>query len=84
MIRNHGAVALFVRNRAKFEGWMKVELCKVLDERGWEVSPEEPIPGSSQRVDLKAGKWWLELKTLSTNYLAVGAYRESSRPITRT
>ena len=82
-IRNHAAVELFIRNRAKFEGWMKVELCKVLVDRGWVVSPEEPIPHSTQRVDLKAGDWWLELKTLSTNYGAVGAYHESSRPITR-
>lgn len=82
-VRSNPAVALFVRNRSTFEGWLKVELCRVLIERGWPVSPEETIPGSSKRVDLKAGRWWLELKTLSTNYDAIGAYRESSRSISQ-
>ena len=68
------ALAIFARERNKFEGWLKVEVCEILSSKGFkDVVPER------NRIDVTFENWAIELKTPSTNY---DRNDKSSRPIT--
>lgn len=71
----HKGLSIFAQQRAKFEGWLKVELCKILSEHFPDTLPEK------DRIDLVAGNWAIELKTVNTNYRYDGVVNKS-RPIT--
>lgn len=58
---------IFAQQRAKFEGWLKVELCDLLSERFDNVKPEHSIT-KKKRVDITFEDWALELKTINTSY----------------
>ena len=75
-IGKHAGLAIFAKERAKFEGWLKAELCDVLVLEGREVVPEKG------RVDVVSGGWAIELKTLNTNYRYPGVINKT-RPITK-
>jgi len=42
-ISNHGGLAVFAKNRSKFEGWLKVELVDILSGVVRDVEPEKRI-----------------------------------------
>jgi hypothetical protein len=69
-------LAVFARERSKFEGWLKVELCGILSHSCQGVCPER------QRVDLYFDDWSLELKTVNTNIRYEGV-ENKHRPITK-
>jgi hypothetical protein len=83
---------LFValRQRAKFEGWLKIELAHKLHARDLRVSVEREFchcAGGKCRADLSIGdddgrERLVMLKTLNTNFRFEGV-RSSSRPITK-
>lgn len=54
-------LSIFARERAKFEGWMKVELCESLSKYFKDVVPEK------HRIDITFEDWAIELKTVNTN-----------------
>ena len=63
-------VAIALRRRAKFEGWLKFELASLLEETGLEpVRVEEQLPNldENRRADITFAsdgvRYWLELKT---------------------
>jgi hypothetical protein len=72
----HQGLSVFARERAKFEAWLKVELCDVLLSKG-----RNPVP-ECDRIDVTFGHWAIELKTCNTNYSFKGA-RRKGRPITK-
>ena len=72
---NHG-LAICARERAKFEGWLKVELCESLSEIFTDVIPER------DRIDVTFSDWAIELKTLNTNYRFKNV-ENKMRPITK-
>jgi len=74
-LENNEGLAIFAKERAKFEGWLKVELCESLSKYFKDVTPER------NRIDITFENWAIELKTINTNirYLNV---KNKTRPIT--
>ena len=75
-LQNHRGLAVFARNRSKFEGWLKVELVRCLSEEFPDVRPE------TNRLDVTFDNWAVELKTVNTNYRFPNV-QNLTRPITR-
>lgn len=74
-LEKHEGLPVFAQQRAKFEGWLKVELCGILLKHFPDTMPEK------DRIDLVARDWAIELKTFSTNYRHKGVVNKF-RPIT--
>ena len=75
-LEHHKGLSIFARERAKFEGWLKVELCDSLTKHFDDVTPEK------ERIDITSGNWAIELKTINTN-IRFKNVRDKSRPITK-
>lgn len=75
-LENHKGLSVFARERSKFEGWLKVELCDSLMKHFNDVCPEK------ERVDISFDKWGIELKTVNTN-LGYKGVVSKTRPITK-
>lgn len=77
ILQHHDGIGIFAANRSKFEGWLKVELIKILKDGGYKnILPEE------DRIDVTFGKWAMELKTCNTNYRYKNVINKI-RPITK-
>ena len=76
MIEQHQGLANFASIRAKFEGWLKVEICNILSNHFEKILPEQ------NRIDISFNDWVIELKTINTNYRHVNV-RNMHRPITK-
>ncbi|MEM3510074.1 MAG: hypothetical protein QW282_02575 [Nitrososphaerales archaeon] len=74
-LENNTGVFIFAKERAKFEGWLKVELCESLSKFFQGVVPER------NRIDITFDDWAIQLKTVNTNYRFENV-KEKSRPIT--
>jgi hypothetical protein len=66
----------FSQERAKFEGWLKVESCDSLSKHFKNVCPER------DRTDTTFESWAIELKTVNTNIRYDGV-KNRIRPITK-
>ena len=75
-ISGHEGLEVFAVERAKFEGWVKVELVRILKSVFNRVVPEE------EGIDVVAGEWAIEIKTVNTNYVHPMVKRKH-RPITK-
>jgi len=75
-INKHKGLNLFIENRAKFEGWFKVELCDILSKYTDNITPEK------DRIDIVFDNWALELKTSNTNYRYKNV-KNKNKPITK-
>ena len=75
-LANSDGLSIFARERAKFEGWLKVELCDSLSRIFDDVSPEK------NRIDVTFKNWAIELKTVNTNYRFINV-ENKTRPITK-
>lgn len=60
-LENNQGLSIFAKKRAKFEGWLKVELCDSLSKHFKDVAPEK------NRIDVTFENWAIELKTVNTN-----------------
>ena len=74
-LETNQGLAIFAKERAKFEAWLKVELCGVLSNYVKWVCPEK------NWVDVVFDNWAIELKTLNTNY-RYSNVKNKNRPIT--
>ncbi len=74
-LESNQSLGVFARERAKFEGWLKVELCESLLKHFNDVTPEK------NRTDVTFEDWAIELKTPNTNYRFPGVIPKH-RPIT--
>ncbi|MEM1971192.1 MAG: hypothetical protein QXK74_07300 [Candidatus Nitrosocaldaceae archaeon] len=74
-LENNNGLSIFARERAKFEGWLKVELCESLSKYFSDIIPE------NKRIDVTFDKWALQLKTINTN-IRFANVENKSRPIT--
>lgn len=72
---NNQGLSIFAEERAKFEGWLKVELCEIL-------SKEVNVKPEKDRVDVSFDDWGIEVKTINTNYRYANVKRKT-RPITK-
>ena len=80
---NADLVSIAVKQRAKFEGWLKFELANKLKESNKEIEVEYPYPNNSnQRADIFTNNAFIELKTPNTNYRVDGC-KSCTRPITK-
>lgn len=75
-LEEHEGLSIFVRERAKFEGWLKVEVCDSLTKHFDDVTPE------NERIDITFQDWAIELKTINTNIKFEGV-KSKTRPITK-
>lgn len=75
-LQTNRGLAVFARERAKFEGWLKLELCESLSKYFKDVAPER------DRIDIRFDGWGIELKTVNTNYRYRGVI-DKHRPITK-
>jgi len=75
-IEQHDGLNFFIKNRAKFEGWFKVELCGILSRYTKNITPEK------DRIDIVFDDWALELKTSNTNYRYENV-ENKTRPVTK-
>ncbi len=75
-INQHDGLNFFIKNRAKFEGWFKVELCDILSRYTNNITPEK------DRIDIVFDDWALELKTSTTNYRYENV-KNKTRPVTK-
>lgn len=70
-------LSVFAKERAKFEGWLKVEVCDILLCNNINnVVPEK------HRIDIMCDGWAIELKTANTNYRYSNVVNKH-RPITK-
>ena len=77
LLEKSQALVIFAKERAKFEGWLKVELCGILSSHfPNDVKPER------KRIDICCGDWGIELKTVNTNIRYKGI-ENKHRPITK-
>lgn len=76
-IQASNALSVFAKRRAKFEGWLKVELIDILIKNGVpDVVPEH------DRIDVSFGDVAIELKTVNTNFRDANA-ENRHRPIVK-
>jgi len=73
---NNKGLSIFAKERAKFESWLKVELCDSLSKYFKDVAPEK------NRIDITFENWAIELKTVNTN-IHYENVKNKRRPITR-
>ena len=71
----HEGLEVFAIERAKFEGWVKVELVRILRKYSKSIVPEK------EGVDIVADEWAIEIKTINTNYTC-HLVKKKHRPIT--
>lgn len=89
LLRRAHVVALALRQRAKFEGWLKFELAAMAEEEG---ASDVNVEASSENLDVagradvsfiyERRRWDIELKTPNTNFRMPGV-RIAGRPITQ-
>ena len=75
-LENNNGLAIFAKERAKFEGWFKVELCESMSKFFPTITPEK------DRIDITFNNWAIELKTVNTNY-RYRKVKNKIRPITK-
>jgi hypothetical protein len=75
-IQASDALGVFASRRAKFEGWLKVELIDILISAGYQAIPEQGL------IDVTFDDVAIELKTVNTNYRD-GIAENIIRPITQ-
>jgi len=75
-LENNQGLSIFAKERAKFEGWLKVELCNSLSKYFKDVAPER------NRIDVTFENWTIELKTVNTN-IRYKNVKNKHRPITK-
>lgn len=80
-LENNQGLSIFAKERAKFEGWLKVELCDSLSKYFKDVTPEKNTH-ERKRIDVTFGNWAIELKTINTN-IRYKNVKNKHRPITR-
>ncbi|MCR8556911.1 hypothetical protein KXD93_04630 [Mucilaginibacter sp. BJC16-A38] len=84
---NRDLLRIPIRQKAKFEGWLKFELAFYLSEQGFkEVDVETTVDGFGRRditfFDSDSNFYSVELKTSNTNWLIPGI-RKVGKPLTK-
>ena len=75
-------LAVFAKARAKFEGWLKLELVGLLKKYCNTVKVEEDTSDRKGKIDIVCDKWAFELKTVNTSY-KTNNVPHKTRPITQ-
>ncbi len=81
-IENHQGLSIFAREKAKFEGWLKVELCDSLSKHFRCIIPEKNFSKRRRKIDVTLDDWAIEIKTVNTNYKHKNV-KDKKRPISK-
>lgn len=65
---NKSLVAISIKQRAKFEGWLKFELANALKNNGYSDTCVEYYVKKGKHIDIYANESFIELKTPNTSY----------------
>lgn len=80
---NKGLITIAIKQRAKFEGWLKFELAYQLLNKYSDLKVEFPYPNNeNQHADIFANGTLIELKTPNTNFKNEQCI-SCTRPITK-
>jgi len=74
-LEDNQGLSIFAKERAKFEGWLKAELCESLLKYSSDVTVEK------NRIDITFNDWAMELKAVNTSYQFENV-KSKQRPIT--
>ena len=81
--KNKDKISIALKQRAKFEGWLKIELAYKLLQSYSDVKIEYPYPCDNRKhADIYASNALIELKTPNTNYQTDNCV-SCVRPITK-
>ncbi len=80
-LENNQGLSIFAKERAKFEGWLKVELCNILSSPKYFNYFNDIIP-EKDRIDITFKNWAIELKTINTN-IRYENVKNKTRPTTK-
>jgi hypothetical protein len=75
-LTTNSVLPIFVKQRKKFEGWLKVEICELLQDEGYVVIPENNF------IDVTTEDIGIELKTIPTNYAWPGIPHPHAKAVT--
>ena len=83
-LEDNDGLVVFVKNRAKFERWLQVELCGILSYHFPTVIPEKDNIDIvlEEKNDDVVKDWAIELKTVNTSY-GFNEVENKTRPITK-
>ncbi|MEZ7528280.1 hypothetical protein [Cloacibacterium normanense] len=86
VIENNDIISIAIKNRNKFEGWLKFELANKLAKIAFDVTVETQYANRRDRYDLsffddKYNFYPIELKTPNTNWDIIGI-KKCTKPIT--
>lgn len=85
-LQTNKGLDFFAKKRAKFEGWVQVELCESLSKISTDVVPEKSYRGKDdnklKRTDIVINDYAIELKTINTSYKTKDIDTKS-KPITK-
>lgn len=81
IINNNDLVLMAIKQRAKFEGWLKFELAHQL-KMNYPNTMVEYHLGNGKHADIFSNNSLIELKTTNTNYKIQGV-KAKTRPITK-
>ena len=83
-LKDNDGLVVFVKNRAKFERWLQVELCGILSYHFPTVIPEKDNIDIvlEEKNDDVVKDWAIELKTVNTSY-GFNEVENKTRPITQ-
>lgn len=79
LLKNVSLLSIAIKQRAKFEGWLKMELAYQLAQNNQQTTVEHKIGNNS--IDLLSNNCLIELKTPNTNYIVSGVINKT-KPIT--
>lgn len=82
LMSNQGLLTIAIRQRAKFEGWLKFELAQALSRKYADTRVEYHARETNCHIDLYANDALIELKTPNTNY-PNPLCENHTRPITK-
>ena len=75
-LESHRGAAALGRERTEFEGWLKIEACRVLEEHGLTVVPDDG------KFDITFGDWALDIRTIPTNIPCAAAQTKKFKTTT--
>lgn len=78
---NQDLLNIAVKQKSKFEGWLKFELAHALKQKYCDTRVEYPITDTKSHVDIYTNESFIELKTPNTNYQKE-ICEDCTRPIT--
>ncbi len=76
VLESHPGLGVYARERSRFDGWLQVELVRVLQEKGLKPEPDK------DKADVALGAWGLAVRSINTN-IPCDQAQSKTRPIAK-